>query len=344
MRRLDVASIHDNSSAKESNQKLYNFLSHYELSRAPGAQWDYSNIGYWLLGQALVSQAHTDYETLLQTRIIAPLKLTSTAVTPSASMKARLAVGHNAVLQPAPPFSSVPIYAAMPAAGGLVSTVNDMLTFLSVCMGYERSPLALSMAAMLKNQRPINEGSQQALGWVVMANGKGKNNDQLIMHDGFTWGYASYVAWDPKNRVGVFVLSNQLTSVGDIGHHLLRPNVPLEPPTVTKHTEIKLDSSILDTYVGEYEVQDEGFFRIARDHDLLNNHFLTIQVPPGWGLPKFRLRPESRRDFFVADLPMRVTFQTGPNGRVNKLLVYPPRGQHALSAKRVTSPGDSQPR
>jgi serine-type D-Ala-D-Ala carboxypeptidase/endopeptidase len=350
----DIASIYDNSSARESNQKLYNFLSHYELSRAPGAEWDYSNIGYWLLSQALATQAHTDYETLLQTRIIAPLKLTSTAVTPSAPIRARLAVGHNAVLQPAPPFSSVPIYAAMPAAGGLVSTVNDMLAFLSVCMGYERSPLALSTAAMLKNQRPIDNGSQQALGWVVMANGKGKNNDQLIMHDGFTWGYASYVAWDPKNRVGVVVLSNQLTSVGDIGHHLLRPNVPLEPPTVTKHTEITLDSSILDTYVGEYEVQDEGLFRIARNHDfpndgfpnhdLLNHDFLTIQVPPGWGLPKFRLRPESRQDFFVADLPMRVIFQTGPNGRANELLVYPPRGQHALSAKRVTSPGNSQPR
>lgn len=340
----DDASVYDDSSAKESAQKLYNFLSHYKLSRAPGAEWDYSNIGYWLLSQALASRAHTDYETLLQTRILSPLKLTSTAVTPSPPMKARLAVGHNAVLQPAPPFSSVSIYAAMPAAGGLVSTVNDMLTFLSVCMGYERSPLASSIAAMLNNQRPIDEGSQQALGWVVMGNG-----DLLIMHDGFTWGYASYVAWDPKNRVGVIVLSNQLTSVGDIGHHLLRPNVPLEPPTVTRHTEIKLDSGILDTYVGEYEVQDEGLFRIARNHDFLNhdfpNHdFLTIQVPPGWGLPKFRLRPESRRDFFVADLPLRVTFQTGPNGRVNELLVYPPRGQHALSAKRVTSPSNSQPK
>jgi CubicO group peptidase (beta-lactamase class C family) len=327
----DDASVYDDSSAKESAQKLYGFLSHYELSHAPGAEWGYSNIGYWLLGQALASQAHTDYETLLATRILAPLGLTSTAITPSPPMKARLAVGHNAVLQPAPPYSSVSIYSAMAAAGGLVSTVNDMLAFLSVCMGYERSPLASSMALMLNSHRPIDDGSEQALGWVVMR--EGKSDDRLIMHEGFTWGYASDVAWDPKNRVGVVVLSNQLAGIGDIAHHLLRSNVPLETPTVTKHTEIKLDSGILDTYVGEYEVEDEGLFKIVRDHD-----FLTIQVPPGWGLPKFRLRPESGRDFFVADLPLRVTFQTGPNGRVNELLVYPPRGQHALSAHRVIAP------
>src|ERR1700691_1554556 len=327
----DDASVYAGSSAKQSTQKLYGFLSHYELPHAPGAEWGYSNIGYWLLGQALASQARTDYETLLQTRVIAPLKLTNTAITPSLPMKARLAVGHNAVLQPAPPYSSVSIYSAMPAAGGLVSTANDMLTFLSVCMGYEHSPLASSMALMLNDHRPIDDGSEQALGWVVM--GEGKGDDRLIMHEGFTWGYASYVAWDPKNRVGVVVLSNQLAGVGDIGHHLLRSNVPLETPTVTQHTEIKLDSMILDTYVGEYEVKDEGLFRIIRDHD-----FLTIQVPPGWGLPKFRLRPESGRDFFVADLPLRAKFQTRPNGRVNELLVYPPRGQHALSAYRVTVP------
>ncbi len=158
----------------------------------------------------------------------------------------------------------------------------------------------------------------------------GKGDDRLIMHDGFTWGYASYVAWDPTVRVGVVVLSNQLASVGDIGRHLLRPIVPLERPITTKHTEINLDSAVLSAYAGQYEAEGEGVFKVARDHD-----FLTIQVPTGWGLPRFRLRPESRRDFFVAELPIRVAFQTDSNGCVNGLLVYPPRGQHALPASRI---------
>jgi len=323
----DASTVYDDP-AKYSDEQLYRFLARYQLKRDPGAEWDYSNVGYWLLGQALASRAGMGYENLLQSRVTAPLKMNNTAVSLSLSpnLTAKLAVGHNAVLQPAPSFHSVSIYAAMPAAGGMVSTVNDMLKFLSVCMGYERSPLASSMAAMLSTQRPIDDGSEQALGWVVM----GKGDDRLIMHDGFTWGYASYVAWDPTVRVGVVVLSNQLASVGDIARHLLRPNVPLERPTATKHTEINLDSAVLDAYAGQYEAQGEGVFNVIRDRE-----FLTIQLPAGWGLPKFRLRPESRRDFFVAELPVRVTFQTDSDGRVSGLLVYPPRGQHALLANRI---------
>jgi D-alanyl-D-alanine-carboxypeptidase/D-alanyl-D-alanine-endopeptidase len=320
--------------ANDSTAQLYRFLARYQLTRDPGAEWDYSNIGYWLLGQTLAARAGMDYESLLRTRVIVPLKMKSTAITLSSDLKARLAVGHNAVLQPALPFSSVSPYGAMPAAGGVVSNVNDLLTFLAVAMGYEPSPSALSMTAMLYTRRPIDgDGSEQALGWVVT----GKGNDQLVTHDGFTWGYASYVAWNPATRAGVVVLSNQQTSVGDIGRHLLLPNMPLEPPTVRKHTEIKVASTVLDAYAGQYQVEGVGLFNIVRDNHVRDNDFLTIQLPADWGLPKLRLRPESRQDFFVAELPVRVTFQTDSEGRVSGLLLYPPRGQHALSANRLRS-------
>ena len=326
----EVPVVDESTARKYGAPQLYQFLARYQLPHDPGAEWDYSNIDYWLLGQALAARAGIDFQSLLRTRVIAPLKLKSTAfpLPLSPKLKAKLAVGHDAVLQLAPDFYSTSIYATVgPEAGGLVSTVNDLLTLLSVAIGYERSPLASSMAAMLSTCRPIG-GSEQALGWVVM----GKGDDQLIMHEGFTWGYASYVTWDPKMRVGVVVLSNQLSSVGDIARHLLRPNVPLERPTVIRHTEISLDSSVLDACAGQYEVKDEGVFNVTREHD-----FLKIQLPIGWGLPEFRLRPESQRDFFVAELPIRVTFQTGSDGRVNGLLIYPPRGQHALPANKISS-------
>ena len=64
-------------------------------------------------------------------------------------------------------------------------------------------------------------------------------------------------------------------------------------------------------------------------------NFLTLTLPISWGLPKFRLRPESRTAFFVAELPVRVTFQTDAKGQINGLLLYPPRGQRALPAKKI---------
>jgi hypothetical protein len=192
-----------------------------------------------------------------------------------------------------------------------------MLRFLSVAMGYERSALAPAMAIILSARRPMPHlGCEQAPGWMVI----GEGDDQLIVHDGGTFGYASSVAWDPQKRAGVVVLSNQVAGVGDIARHLLRPNVPSERPTATKRTEIALASAVLDTYAGRYEARGDGVFIIARERD-----FLTIQPPSDWRLPKLRLRPEGLRDFFASELPLRVTFETDSDGRVNGLLVYPPR-------------------
>jgi len=113
---------------------------------------------------------------------------------------------------------------------------------------------------------------------------------------------------------------------------LLRPNFPLEKPTATKRTEVPLDPATLDIYVGNYEATGEGIFEVAREADSL-----TLRSPAEWGLPKFRLHPENRQDFFVAELPMRVTFQLESDGSAKKMLVYPPRGQKPIPAVRSNS-------
>ena len=179
----------------------------------------------------------------------------------------------------------------------------------------------------VRMHRPASQsGEEQALGWTII----GKFKDQLIFRDGGTFGYASCVVWDPEKREGVVVLSNHVTSVSDIARHLLRPNFPLEHPTVTKHKEISLDSATLDTYVGRYEAPGEGVFSIVRDKDAL-----MIEAPDNWGLPKLRIHPESAKEFFVSELPMRITFQTDQGGHVTGILVYPPRGQKSVPAQRI---------
>src|SRR5207302_8114435 len=84
-------------------------------------------------------------------------------------LKARLAQGHDASLQPASVYKTLGV-----AAGGVYSSANDLLTFLSAALAFEPSPLKPSMAATLKTRRPI-DGDQQALGWVV----EGKGNDEF---------------------------------------------------------------------------------------------------------------------------------------------------------------------
>src|SRR5205085_9586407 len=128
--------------------------------------------------------------------------------------------------------------------------------------------------------------------------------------------YACAMAYDPNSRVGVVVLTNEVGDVGDVARHLLRPDFPLVKLANTKHTEIALDAKILDSYVGRYEAKDEGIFIIAREND-----FLTIESPADWGLPKLRIHPESQRDFFAAELSLRVTFKVDNNNLVTGLLI-----------------------
>jgi CubicO group peptidase (beta-lactamase class C family) len=324
----DAPPFNDPAAAKYSTGDLKRYLASYQLTREIGSGWDYSNIGYWVLSEALAARGGKDIENLIRSRVLAPLKMTDTDFELSAKMKENLAPGHDSALQAAPAASTIPIYSIMPAIGFLYSTTNDLLTFLSQCMGYEPSPLAPAINIALSNRRPVQPGNEQALGWNVY----GKGDDQVIFRDGSSFGYASVMAYDPKARVGVVVLMNQVGDVGDIARHLLRPDFPLAKPANTKHTEITLDSKVLDSYVGRYEAKGEGIFTIAREND-----FLTIESPADWGLPKLRIRPESQQDFFATELPVRVTFQTGPDGKVRSLTIYPPRGQKGVPANKLAA-------
>ncbi len=65
-----------------------------------------------------------------------------------------------------------------------------------------------------------------------------RDGRELAGHEGATAGFSAFVGYDPKDRIGVVVLSNASapTGVGDIGLHLLDPKVPLansEPPATT---------------------------------------------------------------------------------------------------------------
>src|SRR5438094_2366134 len=322
----DAPPFSDPTAAKYSTGDLKRYLASYQLTRDIGSDWDYSNIGYWVLSEALAARGGKDIENLIRSRVLAPLKMTDTDFELSPKMKENLAPGHDSALQPAPAASTIPIYSIMPAGGGLYSTTNDLLTVLSQCLGYEPSPLAPAMNIALGNRRPVQPDNEQALGWNVY----GKGDDQVIFRDGSSFGYASVTAYDPKARVGVVVLTNQVGDVGDLARHLLRPDFPLAKPANTKHIEITLDPKFLDSYVGRYEAKGEGSFTLAREND-----FLTIESPADWGLPKLRIRPASHREFFATQLPLRVTFQTGSDGKVRSLTIYPPRGQKGVPANKL---------
>src|SRR5260370_718511 len=93
--------LNDPAAAKYSAADLKQFVTGYQLKRDIGSEWEYSNIGYWVLSEALSSRGGMNHETLVRKRVIALLKLANTDFSLSPIMKANLATGHDAALQPA---------------------------------------------------------------------------------------------------------------------------------------------------------------------------------------------------------------------------------------------------
>jgi serine-type D-Ala-D-Ala carboxypeptidase/endopeptidase len=116
---------------------LYQFLSTHTLARAPGEQWEYSNLGAGLLGHILSRHAGTSYEDLLRTRILQPLGMRDTAITLSGDQRRRLATGHSAALVPVPLWE----FDALAGAGAIRSTAADLLTFAAACLELTEHPL-----------------------------------------------------------------------------------------------------------------------------------------------------------------------------------------------------------
>jgi CubicO group peptidase (beta-lactamase class C family) len=298
--------------SKYSDQQLYRFLSTYQLQIDPGTHWAYSNLGVGLLGEALALRAGMSYEDLVKTRITGPLGMTSTAITVSPSMKARLGVGHDAQLQVTPDWI-MPVFAG---AGSLRSSANDLLTFLAAFMNYTESPLSPAMAAMLETQRP-GPTLTQALGWWIIPFGPG--DDGVVFFGGETLGYASSIAYDPRTRVGVVVLSNGAPDDGGIGLHVLRPSFPVKTLAAAKalkgRQEIALDPKLLDTYLGKYQASVGGLLTIEKSGDGLL--LRSASAPEG-----LRLHAQSERVFFLTEMDLTVTFQVDANARVTGLTIH----------------------
>jgi CubicO group peptidase (beta-lactamase class C family) len=307
--------------ARYSVDRLYESLSS-ELPCAPGTRWEYSNTGAGLLGLALGRRAGMDYESLVRVRITGPLGMERTANEVSSQMKSRLAAGHDEQLEPAPRWE----LPALPGAGSLHSTANDLLDLLGAFLGYTESPLAPAMAAMPETSRS-NELYQidQALGWFVI----GKGDDRIFVHEGGTFGFASYLAYDPKNRTGVVVLSNATAGVGDIALHLLRAGFPLNAPKPRKpRPEVAVDAGLFDQYAGRYDAGGGWVYAVTHEGDALR-----IQLPAA---PKFRLLAETERDFFVKEADIQISFERDEKGRASGLILH--LWGLNLPAKRLEAP------
>lgn len=191
---------------KVTVRDLYAHIATVKLSRAPGSEFSYSNVGYALLGHVIERVTKSDFDSLITKRISTPLNMSNTRVLLTPKQKSKRARGHwNDGTR-----SEHTNFQAMAPAGSLHSTANDMLKFLAANLSIDDTSLTPAMKQM---QGPPHHNSKRfgktSRGW----NDAGVYNPlgtELWGHGGGGFGNLAFVAFDVKMRRGVVVLTNQM--------------------------------------------------------------------------------------------------------------------------------------
>ena len=342
----------DRPYADYSVEKMYEYLSHYKLTRAPGTRFGYSNLGVGLLGHLMCLKAGTNYESLVMDRICRPLKMDSTRITLTPEMKAQLVQPHDA------PGYAVPTlgYVTMEGSGALRTTGNDMVKYMSACLGLP--PCSLT-PAFEKTQLPhlhdptaadLNFGAWDiGLVWWL---GEPVPGTRIAYHNGGTGGCSAFVGFDKARRRGVTVLSNwRGFNIDNLGLFLLS----MEWQSDRRPTEKLINNQVLDSYVGQYRepagraeahsTHDPHAIGIRREGDRLVADSNGVKGLWNIWLPKFpdELLPESETSFFDRLGGCRITFSRDAGGSITGLTVHYPEDSFFCEKISNTPPNAPQP-
>lgn len=193
---------------------LHAFLRNHRLRRVPG-QFEYSNLGFGLLGHAITLDAGLGYDALVQGRICRPLGMHDTAVALAPQARQRLARPYDAQLREVRNWD----LAVLAGAGGLKSTANDLLKYIGAHAVNREGELGRALHLTHARRFTHGDGKGQGLGW------RTSRDDRIIFHGGSTGGYRAWLAVVPSRALGVVVLANsrdpRIYTLGDQLLHLL---------------------------------------------------------------------------------------------------------------------------
>ena len=179
----------------------------------PGTKYVYANAGYMFVGAALEQLAGEGWESMMRTRIFAPLEMTSCGFGAAATQgKVDQPWGHtlkDGKLEGVPPFPDGDNAPSLGPAGTVHCSLRDWAKFAAAHLhGARGEPTIVSPASMTKLHTPW-PGDDYAKGWVV--EGRPWANGMALTHSGSnTMSFAT--VWIAPNTNRIFLVA---TNRGD---------------------------------------------------------------------------------------------------------------------------------
>jgi len=271
----------DNPYAAATERDLLDALATTELTREPGAQWEYSNFAMIVLSYALARRSGKDFETLLHERLLVPLGMNDTYVA-RRPPQVRLAEGHLSNTKPAVPWDFHP---DMAGVGGVRATLPDMLRYLEGELGTRESAITPALARTQDEVANVG-GHRMGMNWFLLA----RNGRTIVVHEGGTGGFSSFAGFDrTAKRAAVLLSDTALVTIGGLGQlgiHLLDSSAPTGTPRLVATA----DPTLIDALVGKYRLQTGLGIELRHKGGIL-----TIQAD---GQAEFEMGYDSARDFY----------------------------------------------
>ncbi|MGB1841042.1 MAG: serine hydrolase domain-containing protein [Longimicrobiales bacterium] len=212
---------------KEWESRILQSIPRTAFDSIPGARYQYSNIGFGMLGLALSRAAERPFIDLVEEKIFVPLGMTgSSFIVEGGELEPRLAQGYavrdGTVSGEAPAREHAGRGYKVPN-GGVYSTVADLGRFLGAIAGVPGLRILdeSSRAEMVRIQTPEDPQRGYGLGFTLAIDDDG---NRLVAHGGSVAGYNAYMVVDPDHRVGVVLLRNYTggtTNLGRVAQSLL---------------------------------------------------------------------------------------------------------------------------
>jgi CubicO group peptidase (beta-lactamase class C family) len=185
---------------------LYAFLDSFSPEANYGSEYNYSNLGFGLLGHVMGLISGKSYNEMVSETIFDVLGM-NTSIASNARLGGNVAVGYHE----GAPTPQVQMSGCLSAAGIIKSNLEDMLKYLKAQLGNQSSPLD---SAIGKTQEALFDQYQgivySGMGWAIAFKETGKT----CYHDGGTPGQMSYIMFNRETMNGLVMLTN--TSNADV--------------------------------------------------------------------------------------------------------------------------------
>ncbi len=184
-----------------------------ELRFIPGTEYEYSNIGFTLLGEIIEYRSGTPYHTYIEENLLAPLGMESSRLHIAGHQPEQYeASGHrwNEDLHRHTKDMKVTLPVTAPD-GGLVTNIDDFYRWTRIYTGQHGK--ILSDAALKKMVTPVIETGEVYGRGETTSYGYGLYlGDGLISHEGYIVGFRSHFILDTKDDELVVVFTNNTTN------------------------------------------------------------------------------------------------------------------------------------